>query len=353
MRADELRALPHVRRLIGDRGVTFDHAYAVDPVCCPSRVSILTGQYPHNSGVVDNVFPRGGFAAFDDSSSLGTWLDDDGYRTGFIGKYLNQYGKTARRYVPPGWDVWKATVRGVYAYRDPAIYNVNGELQQLPGYQTDTVTSLATTFIRANADRPMFLHVSYAAPHEATVNGRLGHAPVPARQYEHAFDGEPPPVDDPGYDEPDVSDKPPAVRLPRMSAAAARAHPALRREPARVTAVRRRGRRADRAIAAHPGRPRQHHDRLHLRQRADARRAPLPHREEARVRAVVAGAAADTRTRPADRRRPPPRRRSARPRSDAAGPDPRRGPAAVHHRRPQPGAADARRLRHGRPAATC
>ena len=52
MRADELRALPHVRRLIGDHGVTFGNAYAVDPVCCPSRVSILTGHYPHNSGVI-------------------------------------------------------------------------------------------------------------------------------------------------------------------------------------------------------------------------------------------------------------------------------------------------------------
>ena len=89
----------------------------------------------------DNVFPRGGFAAFDDRSSLAHLAGPvDGYTTGFIGKYLNQYGKTAPRYVPPGWDVWKATVRGVYAYRDPAIYNVNGNLQQLPGYQTDTVT---------------------------------------------------------------------------------------------------------------------------------------------------------------------------------------------------------------------
>ena len=153
MRADELRALPHVRRLIGDHGVTFDNAYAVDPVCCPSRVSILTGQYPHNSGVVDNVFPHGGFAAFDDSSSLGTWLDDVGYRTGFIGKYLNQYGKTARRYVPPGWDVWKATVRGVYAYREPAIYNVNGDLQP-PARLPDRHRDLAGDDLHPGQRRP-------------------------------------------------------------------------------------------------------------------------------------------------------------------------------------------------------
>ncbi len=217
MRADELAALPNVRRLIGDRGVTFSNAYAVDPVCCPSRVSLLTGQYPHNSGVEDNVFPRGGFAAFDDRSSLATWLDRDGYTTGFVGKYLNEYGKTAPRHVPPGWDVWKATVRGVYAYREPAVYNVNGRLQRKRGYQTDTVTSMATSFIRAHAAEPMFLHVSYVAPHEAVVDGRLGLPPVPARRHQHAFDGALPPVDDPGYDEPDVSDKPKQVRLPPMT----------------------------------------------------------------------------------------------------------------------------------------
>jgi len=218
MRADELAALPHVRRLIGDQGVTFSTAYAVDPVCCPSRVSLLTGQYAHSSGVEDNVFPRGGFEAFDDRSSLATWLDRAGYTTGYVGKYLNQYGNSAPRYVPPGWDVWKAPVRGVYAYRDPAVYNINGDLEELPGYQTDTVTSLATGFIRAHASEPMFLHVSYVAPHEATINGRLGRPPVPARRHQHAFDGALPPLDDPGYDEPDVTDKPPEVRLPRMTA---------------------------------------------------------------------------------------------------------------------------------------
>ncbi len=217
MRADELWAMPKVRKLIGGHGVTFRNAYAVDPVCCPSRVSILTGQYAHNSGVESNVFPRGGFAAFRDDASLATWLDRSGYSTGYIGKYLNQYGKSEPRYEPPGWDVWKAAVRGVYAYRDPTTYNINGNLQTLPGYQTDTVTDLATTFVRAHADEPMFLHVDYTAPHEATVNGELGRAPVPAKKYEHAFDGAQPPVDDPGYDEPDVSDKPRDVRVPRMT----------------------------------------------------------------------------------------------------------------------------------------
>ena len=107
-RADTLRYMPIVRRTLGDHGVTFTDAYVVDPVCCPSRASILTGLYPHTTGVYSND-PQdynGGFPAFDDHSTIATWLHDAGYHTGLFGKYLNGYESD---YVPPGWDRWFAT----------------------------------------------------------------------------------------------------------------------------------------------------------------------------------------------------------------------------------------------------
>lgn len=212
MRVDDLRYMPLVQRLLVDQGVSFTNAYAVNPVCCPSRVSMLTGQYAHSSGVESNFAPDGGFSAFKDERSLATWLDRSGYTTGYFGKYLNQYAKTARRYVPPGWDSWNAAVRGVYAYRKPTRYNIDGELFTRPPYQADTLTRMANNFIADNARRRMFLNIAYSTPHGASEGDSLGQPPVPAVRHEDAFDGMQGPVGDPAYDEPDVSDKPKVIR---------------------------------------------------------------------------------------------------------------------------------------------
>ena len=107
-RWDTLWAMPTVTSELADRGITFVNGYVSNPLCCPSRASILTGQYSHSNGVYTNhgQEPLGGFRAFDDGSTVATWLDDAGYRTAMLGKYLNGY---AGSYVPPGWDRWFAT----------------------------------------------------------------------------------------------------------------------------------------------------------------------------------------------------------------------------------------------------
>jgi hypothetical protein len=70
-RWDTLEAMP---------AVTFPEAFVVNPLCCPSRTSILTGRYSHSTGVYRQSPPFGGSEAFDDSSTLATWLDDADYR---------------------------------------------------------------------------------------------------------------------------------------------------------------------------------------------------------------------------------------------------------------------------------
>src|SRR5439155_4770888 len=112
-RFDTLWAMPTVQREIVRDGVEFRNAYVVNPLCCPSRTTILTGKYSHSTGVYRNFAPFGAFDTFHDSgaesSTVATWLHDAGYTTALVGKYLNHYGAAALGgYVPPGWDHWAA-----------------------------------------------------------------------------------------------------------------------------------------------------------------------------------------------------------------------------------------------------
>ncbi|QIX26930.1 sulfatase [Nocardioides sp. JQ2195] len=187
MRADDLRWMPNVRRLIGDRGVTFTNGFASLPLCCPARASVLTGQYPHNHQVWSQV-PPWGFTAFDDSSTLPVWLKGAGYRTSYMGKYLNEYGTgpepgrtagTSTQYVPPGWDTWQASIDGgldpsdpndggTYRYFDTTLNdNGRGYISLEGQYQTDAYARLTSDVIQeaAGESEPFFHYVSFSAPH--------------------------------------------------------------------------------------------------------------------------------------------------------------------------------------------
>jgi len=194
-----------LRKYIGNKGVTFQNAFVSDPVCCPSRATILRGQYPHNHLVRSNEPPLGGFQTFHnlgrEKSTVATWLDRKaGYRTAFVGsKYLNHYDDTERTYVPPGWDEW-------YALNNRGTINRNGRIHEYPAdtYRDDLLSGIARDFIRRmkGKDRPFFLQLSLQAPHEPST---------PAPRYEDWFQGEQAPRT-PSFNEQDVSDKPPWIR---------------------------------------------------------------------------------------------------------------------------------------------
>lgn len=190
MRADDLKFMPNARRLIGDAGVTFTNALAPHPLCCPSRASFLTGRYSHNHGVWSHVAPFG-FPVLDDDATLPVWLQRAGYRTAFLGKYLNGYGerplpdgRPSLRYVPPGWTDWRGSVDAVeaaeekdgplegstYRYFDTTL-NVNGRLEPHAGqYQTHLLSQVAQDIVRREARQPApyFAWVSFTAPHTGT-----------------------------------------------------------------------------------------------------------------------------------------------------------------------------------------
>jgi N-acetylglucosamine-6-sulfatase len=185
LRTDDLRFMPAVRRLVRDKGLEFRNSFSPYPLCCPARASFLTGRYAHNHHVYSHTAPWG-FGAFDDTRTLATSLQDSGYNTGFIGKYLNGYGaqpslvtgRSSFRYVPPGWTDWYGAVGrppnsgyssgGPYNYFH-TLFNVNGRIDDSyrGRYQTPVLGEFASKLVTKYhaAERPFFLYVSSVAPH--------------------------------------------------------------------------------------------------------------------------------------------------------------------------------------------
>lgn len=159
--------LPRIRSDVIDKGVTLTNTFAATPVCCPSRTTLLTGQYPHNHGVLRNDRPKGGFAHFDnDASTIAVWLHDAGYRTGILGKYLNGYTVDDVAYVAPGWETWSVVLDiKEYDYR----MSMNGTLvfhgDAPQDYQTDVLAGMARDFILKSDSRPFLLLLTPTAPH--------------------------------------------------------------------------------------------------------------------------------------------------------------------------------------------
>lgn len=219
-RWDTLWAMPTVQRELVRRGVTFSNAFVVNPLCCPSRASILTGKYSHSTGVYGNKPPFGGFSAFRDRSTVATWMNAQGYATAYVGKYLNG---SPRRYIPPGWDLWVsfASEPAFYGYR----LNVDGVLRahrtSSHAYSTDVFSEEALAFIRRTRDRPFFLVFAPFAPHYPATP-----APRHAATFRALGPSRPP-----SYDEPDVSDKPSWLRVqPRFVASQRTALDSFRRK---------------------------------------------------------------------------------------------------------------------------
>lgn len=157
--------MPNVVGELTNSGVTFTNGHVTTALCCPSRASILSGQYAHRTGVLDNNPPDGGFEAFDDSSTIATWLQAAGYRTGFVGKYLNGYN-TGSPYIPPGWDEWHVQVQVKFYDYDLNDNGVITHFGSAPGdYSGDVMTQRAVNFILSSAGQPFFLHLSQKAPH--------------------------------------------------------------------------------------------------------------------------------------------------------------------------------------------
>jgi N-acetylglucosamine-6-sulfatase len=167
---------PALKKSMAAQGTTFSNYFASNPLCCPSRVSTLRGQYAHNTGIFSNALPGGGFAKVYalglEKSTVATWLQDAGYKTVLLGKYLNIYPNTAgSSYVPPGWTEWYGAVNA-YPQFDYTLIE-NGKVVHYGSapqdYLQDVIRGKAVDFIRRNAASanrsPFFLWLASYSPH--------------------------------------------------------------------------------------------------------------------------------------------------------------------------------------------
>jgi N-acetylglucosamine-6-sulfatase len=202
-RSDQLGHMPILRRRLIGKGVHFANAFVSDPLCCPSRASILRGQYAHSTGVYDNGGPYGGWKRVRslnlERSTLATWLSSAGYQTGLVGKYFNGYNQMS--YVPPGWSTWRAKWQANYFGYEMSIDGATKTFGTAPAdYDTTVMTRYANRFIRgADPSRPLFLYLAYHAPHSP-------YTPAPDQVDAPACRGESN-TDAPSFNE-DTSDKP-------------------------------------------------------------------------------------------------------------------------------------------------
>ncbi len=129
--------LPKLKSLMADKGMTFENSFVSLSLCCPSRAATLCGQYAHNNGVFTNEDNNGdgtngaltGFLkAGDEKNTMAVWLQNAGYRTALMGKYLNGYDsdKGVGTTVPPGWSEWAVPVDGNPYTQYNYTLNVNG-----------------------------------------------------------------------------------------------------------------------------------------------------------------------------------------------------------------------------------
>ena len=164
-----LQFMPHVLQMHKD-GATFTNYFVTDSLCCPSRSSIFTGRYPHNTGIFKNQGEDGGYLAFVarglEGTTFATTLAAAGYRTAMMGKYLNGY-LPERHAAAPGWTSWAVAGNGYGEFH----YSLNEgsklvNFDHKPAdYLTDVLAGLAAGFIKQGKGQAFVIEVATFAPH--------------------------------------------------------------------------------------------------------------------------------------------------------------------------------------------
>ncbi len=204
--------MPHLKELMIERGLVFSDFFISDATCCPSRTTILRGQYTHNHQIYTSSAVNG-FQEFyrldHDSSTIATWLQAAGYETIYLGKYLNGYPiRLDREYVPQGWDEWFSPARGKPYTGFDYTLNINGTLipfgSQPEDYLMDVLSQQAGDFLQESAmdQKPFFMFMAPYQPHEPAQ---------PATRHEGLFSDLQAPRTA-SFNEADVLDKPDSIK---------------------------------------------------------------------------------------------------------------------------------------------
>ncbi|KAI8781287.1 N-acetylglucosamine-6-sulfatase isoform X1 [Biomphalaria glabrata] len=169
--------MPKTKQLIADAGMTFTNMFVSSPLCCPSRSSILTGQFVHNHMVTNNSQSGNcsstSWQSSAEKKTFPVYLQANGYKTFFAGKYLNEYGSPQAggvAHVPPGWDDWNGLVGNSvyynYTLSVQGLAESHGDNYQ-QDYLTDVIHRKAVNFLNSVSSRkPFFMMLSTPACHQ-------------------------------------------------------------------------------------------------------------------------------------------------------------------------------------------
>jgi len=167
---------PHIDQLANE-GLRFSQFYN-GARCCPSRASLLTGQYSHVAGIGHMTEDRGKEAYQGRLShnvlTIAEVLKLNGYQTMMTGKWhvtdnIDRKGDISNWPMQRGFDKFYGTLPGYGSFWDPAgLYNGNEPIKATGDYfYTDAMTDTTISYIQKaiNKDEPFFMYVAYAAPH--------------------------------------------------------------------------------------------------------------------------------------------------------------------------------------------
>lgn len=160
---------------LASTGVVFDNAY-VNPQCTPTRMSLLTGQYPYRHGWVNHWdVPRWGHGYYDwaVNPSLGRTMNSAGYATAVAGKWqVNDFRLVPDAMSQHGFDeylMWTGYESGnppsAERYWDPYLHGENGSMTHRGAFGDELFTDFLLSFIEEHSDRPWFVYYPMALPH--------------------------------------------------------------------------------------------------------------------------------------------------------------------------------------------
>ena len=214
------RVMPRTFDRLVSRGTTFTDSVVTTPLCCPSRATLLTGQYGHNNGVLKNNYG----ALREKRNTLPSWLQAAGYQTAHVGRYLNGYENSNPSKVAPGWDIWQTQIapRRYYDYD----LSVNGKRRHFGSgdnnYFTRVVNRRSARISKrlAASSEPFYLQIDQLGPHRGGggTSPACQGAALPDPRDIGAFAGEALPSP-PSFNEAELGDKPSFIQsLPEIDA---------------------------------------------------------------------------------------------------------------------------------------
>lgn len=158
---------PNLDRL-KEQSVWFDQAYSASPVCAPARAALLTGRYPHRTGVVSlnmEKYPSLTRLSLREKT-MADIFREQGYVTGLIGKWHLGIGEDYHP-LSRGFDEFQGFIGYKYV---PNYFRFKLDIQretipQPDKYLTTDLSKRAIDFVRRQRDKPFFLHLAHYAPH--------------------------------------------------------------------------------------------------------------------------------------------------------------------------------------------